>query len=102
MIHRYLKNVTTLNLIEEKCTGCGVCANVCPHQLFEIRNGKANIIDKDLCIECGACSKNCQFGALTVKPGTGCAQAILKGWITNSEPECYCGGKDGDDDSNCC
>ena len=33
---------------------------------------------------------NCPEGALSVNPGVGCAAAILKGWVTRSEPDCCC------------
>ncbi|WP_291634846.1 4Fe-4S binding protein, partial [Clostridium sp.] len=28
MKHKYLKNVVTLKLIQEKCIGCGMCLSV--------------------------------------------------------------------------
>jgi NAD-dependent dihydropyrimidine dehydrogenase PreA subunit len=85
---RYLKNVSTLKLDWEKCTGCGMCAEVCPHEVFEIADWKANIIDKDACMECGACARNCPVNAITVKQGVGCAAAIIIGALTGKEPTC--------------
>jgi len=93
MTHRYLKNVTTLTLDENKCTGCGMCADVCPHRVFQLENGKARIVDKDRCMECGACMQNCPFDAVEVHAGVGCAGAILMGFFTGKEPTC---GGDGD------
>ncbi len=75
--HRYLKNVVTLSYDPQKCTGCGMCPEVCPHAVFEIENGKARLRDFDACMECGACAKNCPFGAISVRAGVGCAWAIL-------------------------
>jgi NAD-dependent dihydropyrimidine dehydrogenase PreA subunit len=98
MKHRYLKNVATLNIDIEKCTGCGRCIEVCPHKVFILQNSKTQIIDKDCCMECGACVKNCPFKALEVKPGVGCATAIIKGWLTGSEPSCDCSSNSG----GCC
>ena len=49
---KHLKNVATLKLDEEKCTGCGLCVTVCPHEVFTIVEGKAHIIDLDACMEC--------------------------------------------------
>jgi NAD-dependent dihydropyrimidine dehydrogenase PreA subunit len=71
MKHKYIRNVTTLKLDSDKCTGCGMCKNVCPHSVFEIRDKKAVILDVDSCMECGACVKNCGFKALSVKKGVG-------------------------------
>jgi ferredoxin len=36
MIHKYLKNVTTLTYDSDKCTGCGKCTEVCPHNVFTV------------------------------------------------------------------
>lgn len=98
MKHRYLKNVATLEFNIEKCTGCGMCTQVCPHNVLSIDNGKALIVDKDSCMECGACAGNCPFMALNVKPGVGCASAIIKGFLTGSEPSCDCSDSNG----GCC
>ena len=58
---------------------------------------KAHITDKNLCMECGACARNCPASAIQVSAGTGCAVAIIKGWLTGKEPSCGCDG-----DINCC
>lgn len=91
---RYLKNVATLKLDSDKCAGCGMCVSVCPHAVFELHNGKAEITDLDSCMECGACLKNCAFSAIAVSPGVGCASAIIKGMLTGTEPSCDCSGGD--------
>jgi ferredoxin len=87
-IHRYLKNVTTLSLDPDACTGCGMCMKVCPHAVFRMNNGKAAFACRDACMECGACALNCPAGALTVNPGVGCAGAIIMGFLTGTEPNC--------------
>lgn len=92
MRHKYLKNVATLFLAVEKCVGCGLCAEVCPHGVFDATEGKAKIVDKDSCMECGGCALNCPVNAIEVNAGVGCASAIIKGWLTGGEPTCDCGG----------
>ena len=99
MKHRYLKDVSTLNYVTEKCVGCGRCTEVCPHGVFEIVESKARVVDKDSCMECGACALNCMASALEVNAGTGCATAIIMSWFTGKEPECGCSD---DGDSSCC
>lgn len=89
---RYLKNVVTLAYHEEQCTGCGLCAQVCPHGVFVLEGDKARVTDRNRCMECGACAKNCAFGAIEVKAGVGCASAIIHSWLTGEAPSCDCGG----------
>lgn len=86
----YLKNVVSLRLDKEKCVGCKRCTEVCPHEVFEMKDKKAEIINKDLCMECGACMKNCAYNAIFVKPGVGCAYAIMIGKFKGTEPDCGC------------
>jgi len=87
---KYLANVATLRLDVEKCTGCRRCVEVCPHGVFEMKDKRARIVDKDLCMECGACEKNCEYGAIRVDAGVGCAAAIIYGILTGKEPQCGC------------
>lgn len=87
---RYIDDVVTLELNRDTCTGCRMCVTVCPHTVFEMQKGRARIADRDACIECGACVRNCAVAALAVNPGVGCAAAVIKGWLTGSEPTCGC------------
>jgi ferredoxin len=87
---RYLKNVSTLKLQVAKCTGCGLCLKVCPHAVFAISNKKASIVSLDNCMECGACKRNCAFGALEVRSGVGCAAGIILGAFLGTEATCDC------------
>jgi len=87
---QYLRNIVTLKLDGELCTGCGMCTIVCPHAVFKIKNGKAQILDIDDCMECGACALNCRFKAISVKSGVGCAAGILNGLLNGTEPSCDC------------
>jgi ferredoxin len=87
---RYLKNGQTLALDREKCTGCAMCIEVCPHAVFAMSEGAASIVDRDSCMECGACMRNCAPGALRVKAGVGCAAAVINGLLRGTEPSCGC------------
>ena len=72
-----------------------MCVEVCPHSVFRIQNRKAQIMDLDLCMECGACAKNCAANALTVRAGVGCADAIIRGKLNGTEPICGCSQGEG-------
>jgi NAD-dependent dihydropyrimidine dehydrogenase PreA subunit len=97
----YLKNMASLNYDSAKCTGCRRCVEVCPHGVFEMRDGKAHITDKDRCMECGACALNCDFGALAVGSGVGCAAALIKSMVTGGAPVCGCGSDEAGTGSCC-
>ncbi len=87
---RYLENVTTLKLDEERCTGCGMCETVCPHTVFKVEKSKAYFADRDACIECGACTANCPVEAISVTPGVGCAAYIIQTWIKGRNAAVAC------------
>ena len=87
----YLKNVATLRIDTQKCTGCGMCLDVCPHNVSKMNGKNALIVDRDACMECGACSKNCPAGALWVQSGVGCAAAVINGMLGRNGGECCCG-----------
>ena len=97
---KYLSNVASLELFPGRCAGCGICVEVCPHEVFALENKKAFILDKDRCMECGACASNCAFGAIEVDKGVGCAAALINSMINGGEPSCGCSGKAGN--SDCC
>ena len=78
---RYLKNVATLKLDQPVCIGCGRCPEVCPHQVFELVEKRAVILDLDACMECGACALNCPVKAISVDAGVGCASGMINEWL---------------------
>jgi NAD-dependent dihydropyrimidine dehydrogenase PreA subunit len=87
----YLKNVVTLRLDQEKCNACGMCVKVCPRAVFAISDKKAHIVNRDYCMECGACALNCEKQAITVLSGLGCgcATGIIEGYFGGTS-ECAC------------
>ncbi len=48
---------------QERCTGCGACANICPKKAIQMVPDEEGFIqpqiDDDLCIQCGLCTKSC-------------------------------------------
>ncbi|MDD1771151.1 MAG: 4Fe-4S binding protein [Methanomassiliicoccales archaeon] len=81
-------DTNTLRFAKMKCTGCGACANVCPHAVFKLNGGKAEMVDHDKCMECGACMRNCPAGAIIVKSSVGCAAAMFKAALTGKDISC--------------
>ncbi len=96
---KYIAGVATLEYDSNLCNGCKMCLFVCPHEVFGYENKRAVVLNKDLCMECGACALNCESGALAVRSGVGCASGIINGILNNSDPSCDCSN---DDSNNCC
>ena len=94
---RYIPEVVTLTLNADLCNGCRKCTMVCPHAVFVVENRCTRIDDKNACMECGACERNCSEGAISVTAGVGCASGIITGAIRGTEPTCDC-----TDGPSCC
>ncbi len=64
----------------ERCNGCSWCIDVCPHQIIILNDDKkAEIIEEDHCIECGACALQCPKEAILTHPaGCGCVSSVVK------------------------
>jgi MinD superfamily P-loop ATPase len=54
-------------VIEEKCTGCGLCAEVCEYSAIAVIKGKV-LIFPELCHSCGACKLFCPEDAFIEVP----------------------------------
>lgn len=55
----------SIEIIKDKCTGCGKCLGVCPGNLiYKDNNNKSFIRYKRDCWGCTACLKQCRFGAI--------------------------------------
>ena len=96
----YLRDVVSLALDATRCKGCGMCQSVCPHNVFTRSGGKVEIDARDACMECGACQRNCPHGAVSVKPGVGCAAAVINQMLGRKDACCTIEG-DGSG-PNCC
>lgn len=54
-----------IHIDEEKCTGCGICADACHEGAIEIIDGKAKLVRENFCDGFGDCLPVCPAGAIT-------------------------------------
>lgn len=54
-----------IQIDEEKCNGCGLCANACEEEAIAMVNGKAKLIRDDYCDGLGNCLPACPTGAIS-------------------------------------
>jgi NADH-quinone oxidoreductase subunit F len=54
----------TFSILPEACTGCTLCARVCPAAAIRGEKKQAHVIDRSLCIQCGKCHETCNFKAI--------------------------------------
>lgn len=56
----------SINLNREKCIDCGACVSLCPVDALVMKNFEVTV-EEEKCVLCGRCINSCPFGALSIK-----------------------------------
>ena len=51
----------------DKCVGCGECVDVCPVEVYELKDGKSEPVNYEECLGCESCVEVCESDAITVE-----------------------------------
>ncbi|MFX0210379.1 MAG: 4Fe-4S binding protein [Candidatus Hodarchaeota archaeon] len=67
-----IEKIRAPELDGSKCTKCGLCVEVCPQNVFGLKDEEHVVQRPEKCIECGACVLNCRGDAISFEPFPGC------------------------------
>lgn len=51
----------------DKCSGDGECVDVCPTEVYELKDGKADPVNAEECLGCESCIEVCETNAITIE-----------------------------------
>jgi NADH-quinone oxidoreductase subunit F len=61
------KALITYRILGDQCTGCTLCAKICPVGAAQGERKKVHTIDPTICTRCGFCKDACKFEAIVVE-----------------------------------
>ncbi len=83
-----------IEIDEEKCTGCGICADACHEGAIGMVDGKARLLRDDYCDGLGDCLPTCPTGAIRFVEREAAAydEAAVKANMAKKKSACSSGG----------
>jgi NADH-quinone oxidoreductase subunit F len=61
------RDLITVSIDPEICTGCMVCLKACPTKAISGEKKQPHVIDQEKCTKCRICLESCKFGAISSK-----------------------------------
>ncbi len=49
---------------KERCVACGACTKECPRDAIAVWRGCYAVVDKRICVGCGKCAGTCPAGCI--------------------------------------
>jgi len=64
------KELIRYEILEDRCTACGICRKDCPTQAIAGAKKTVHVLDQAKCIKCGVCYDSCKYGSVSVASGS--------------------------------
>ena len=61
-----MKYLYVITVDKDKCDGCESCVDICPAEVLEIVDEKAEPVNIDECMGCESCVETCPNEAITL------------------------------------
>ena len=85
-----------IDLIKDRCIGCGACMSIAPDNFTFDDDGRAELINKDLTNNAIEASETCPVSAIVIEKCCNCHEECTCDDNCNCDEDCSCG-----DDCNC-
>lgn len=63
---KFQSSLNTVFIDKNKCINCHKCFNICPENVYNIKDNNVIVTHPDLCIGCFECKKSCPKKAITI------------------------------------
>ncbi|MGI6094133.1 MAG: ATP-binding protein [Lachnospiraceae bacterium] len=86
-----IRNIVTID--EDKCNGCGLCADACHEGAIGMVNGKAKLLREDYCDGLGDCLPACPMNAISIEKREAPAydeKAVKEAQASKTASSCGC------------
>ncbi len=64
MIKEFKHEDRVIKIDHDKCTGSGECVDVCPVDVYELKDEKSYATNVEECIDCCLCVQSCPTNAI--------------------------------------
>ena len=52
---------------KEKCSGCNICVDICPLDVFALEDGSPKVVFEEECWHCNSCVLDCPSEAISLR-----------------------------------
>jgi len=62
-----MNDILSVEIDRDRCTGCGICVDICPLDCFRLDEDDKAFMKYDECWYCGSCTLECPENAMALR-----------------------------------